>query len=92
MVADPLALEYIYAKVSSVGHTAVIALNITPLDMQNEQKGGKAAILRPIVARIAGRSVVWAEGKEHTRQRQALLPFFTAEHVRSIEADIHMCS
>lgn len=44
------------------------------------------------MARIAGRSVVWAEGKEHTRQRQALLPFFTAEQVRSMEEDIKGCS
>ncbi|KAG8945422.1 hypothetical protein FRC04_000797 [Tulasnella sp. 424] len=58
----------------------------------NEQNWWKSAILRPIVARIAGRSVVWAEGKEHTRQRQALLPFFTAEQVRSMEEDIKGCS
>lgn len=44
------------------------------------------------MARIAGRSVVWAEGPEHTRQRQALLPVFTSEAVRGMEEDIKRCS
>lgn len=33
--------------------------------------------MRPLTERLLGRSVVWAEGQDHKRQRYQLAPFFT---------------
>lgn len=39
-----------------------------------------------------GRSLVWAEGDEHRRQRAALAPVFTHENVRNMEPEVRDAS
>ena len=36
----------------------------------------KSPIIRPLVERLLGKGVVWAEGEEHKAQRQMLTPAF----------------
>ncbi|KAG9003359.1 hypothetical protein FRB94_003182 [Tulasnella sp. JGI-2019a] len=52
----------------------------------------KSAFFRPLVERIMGRSLVWAEGDEHKRQRAALAPAFTHEHIRRMSPEVRNTS
>ncbi|KAG8948992.1 hypothetical protein FRC03_000504 [Tulasnella sp. 419] len=52
----------------------------------------KSPAIRPVIDRIMGRSIPWAEGEEHRRQRQVLAPVFTAEAVKSVDDDIRSAS
>lgn len=38
---------------------------------------GKSEFLRPIIATLLGRGVLWAEGEEHRIQRKLIAPAFT---------------
>ena len=51
-------------------------------------------VIRPILIRIIGRSLVWVEGeKEHKRMRSLIAPAFESDNVRAMHADIHhVCS
>ncbi|CAE6520679.1 unnamed protein product, partial [Rhizoctonia solani] len=42
----------------------------------------KSPIIRPLLERLMGRGLVWAEGSTHKRQRQQLSPFFTTQAIR----------
>ena len=51
-------------------------------------------VMRPIVMRLVGRSLVWVEGeKEHKRMRSLFAPAFSSDNVRAMHADVHhVCS
>ncbi|KAG8920224.1 hypothetical protein FRC02_001101 [Tulasnella sp. 418] len=48
----------------------------------------KSPVIRPLIERLLGRGIVWAEGEEHRRQRSVLASVFTAEAVRSSDEEI----
>ncbi|KAG8862244.1 hypothetical protein FRB96_001823 [Tulasnella sp. 330] len=52
----------------------------------------KSAFIRPLVERLMGRSLPWAEGDEHKRQRAALAPVFTHENVKRAEPEVRDAS
>lgn len=37
----------------------------------------KSPVTRPIIERLIGRGLPWAEGEDHKRQRYQLAPFFS---------------
>jgi cytochrome P450 len=46
-------------------------------------------VFRPLLERLLGKSIVWAEGESlHGRMRNLLNPVFSAENVRSFQDDI----
>ena len=50
-------------------------------------------VIRPLVIRIAGRSLVWVEGeKEHKRMRGLVAPAFSPDNVRAMHADVYHIS
>ena len=50
-------------------------------------------VIRPLVIRIAGRSLVWVEGeKEHKRMRSLIAPAFSSDNVRAMHADVYHVS
>ncbi|KAG8864747.1 hypothetical protein FRB96_003332 [Tulasnella sp. 330] len=52
----------------------------------------KSAFIRPLVERLLGRSLPWAEGDEHKRQRVALAPVFTHESIKRMEPEVRHAS
>ncbi|KAG8880307.1 hypothetical protein FRB97_000920, partial [Tulasnella sp. 331] len=48
----------------------------------------KGAYVRPLIERLMGRTLAWAEGDEHKRQRQALAPTFTHDSVRAMDSQV----
>ncbi|KAG9035962.1 hypothetical protein FRB95_010170 [Tulasnella sp. JGI-2019a] len=48
----------------------------------------KSTFIRPLVERLVGRSLIWAEGDEHKRQRAALAPVFTHSMVKQTEPEV----
>ena len=47
-------------------------------------------VVRPLIIRLAGRSLIWVEGeKEHKRMRSLIAPAFSSDNVRSMCADIY---
>ncbi|CAE6490825.1 unnamed protein product [Rhizoctonia solani] len=51
----------------------------------------KSPFIRPLVERLVGRGLVWAEGSVHKRQRQQLAPFFTIQAIRDTFSSINAC-
>ncbi|KAG8891909.1 hypothetical protein FRC01_014454, partial [Tulasnella sp. 417] len=49
----------------------------------------KSQIIRPLIDRLIGKSLVWAEGEQHRRQRQMLAPVFTNENVKRMDEEVH---
>ena len=50
-------------------------------------------VIRPIVIRLVGRSLVWVEGeKEHKRMRGLIAPAFSPDNVRAMHADVYHVS
>ncbi|KAH7320323.1 cytochrome P450 [Rhizoctonia solani] len=52
----------------------------------------KSPIIRPLLERLMGRGLVWAEGSTHKRQRQQLSPFFTTQAIRDTFGTINACA
>ncbi|KAG8763655.1 hypothetical protein FRC11_014632 [Ceratobasidium sp. 423] len=52
----------------------------------------KSPVIRPIVDRLMGKSLVWAEGDVHKRQRQQLARFFTTQATRDMFDMINLCA
>ncbi|CAE6461645.1 unnamed protein product [Rhizoctonia solani] len=52
----------------------------------------KSPLIRPIVDRLMGKSLVWAEGDVHKRQRQQLTRFFTTQATRDMFDMINLCA
>ncbi len=47
-------------------------------------------VLRPFIARVTGRSLIWVEGeKEHKRMRSLIAPAFSSDNVRAMHADVY---
>ena len=51
-------------------------------------------VFRPLILRLAGRSLIWVEGeKEHKRMRGLIAPAFSLDNVRAMHEDIYyVCS
>ena len=50
-------------------------------------------VIRPIVNRLAGRSLIWVEGeKEHKRMRSLIAPAFSPDNVRAMHVDVYYVS
>ena len=48
-------------------------------------------LLRSLIIRLAGRSLVWVEGeKEHKRMRSVVAPAFSSDNIREMHADIYL--
>ncbi|CUA73383.1 Putative cytochrome P450 CYP13A7 [Caenorhabditis elegans] [Rhizoctonia solani] len=52
----------------------------------------KSPVIRPIIGRLMGKSLVWAEGDVHKRQRQQLARFFTTQATRDMFDMINVCA
>ncbi|THH19339.1 hypothetical protein EW146_g1797 [Bondarzewia mesenterica] len=52
----------------------------------------KAPMFRPIVVKLLGKGLVWAEGEEHRHQRRLLAPAFSPESVRGMADDVWECA
>ncbi|EUC54580.1 cytochrome P450 family protein [Rhizoctonia solani AG-3 Rhs1AP] len=52
----------------------------------------KSPVIRPIVDRLMGKSLVWAEGDVHKRQRQQLTRFFSTQATRDMFDMINLCA
>ncbi|KAF8601606.1 cytochrome P450 [Ceratobasidium sp. AG-I] len=52
----------------------------------------KSPATRPLVERLAGRSLVWAEGHTHKRQRHQLAPFFSTQATHNMFEVINACA
>lgn len=59
------------------------------MSLQHTYDYVKSPALRPLVERIMGRSIVWAEGSDHHHQRQVLAPVYTLEKVKMMDDKIH---
>ncbi|KAG8952767.1 hypothetical protein FRC04_003690 [Tulasnella sp. 424] len=52
----------------------------------------KSQIIRPLIERLLGKSLPWAEGEQHKYQRQMLAPVFTNENVKHMDQEIHQAA
>lgn len=52
----------------------------------------KSPVIRPIVDRLMGKSLVWSIGDDHKRQRYQLAPFFTTQATRNMFDTINSCA
>ncbi|CAE6343412.1 Cytochrome P450 3A12 OS=Canis familiaris GN=CYP3A12 PE=2 SV=1 [Rhizoctonia solani AG-1 IB] len=52
----------------------------------------KSPVIRPIIERLMGKSLVWAEGDVHKRQRQQLARLFTTQAARDMFDMINLCA
>ncbi|KAF8598679.1 cytochrome P450 [Ceratobasidium sp. AG-I] len=52
----------------------------------------KSPIFRPLIKRLIGESVLWAEGATHKRQRHQLAPFFTTKETRNMFEVVNTCA
>ncbi|KAJ3991976.1 cytochrome P450 [Lentinula boryana] len=59
---------------------------------QNAYTYVKAPAFRPIIARLIGSGIVYAEGEEHKYQRRLLAPAFTSNAVKAMSDDIFACA
>ncbi|THV07404.1 cytochrome P450 [Dendrothele bispora CBS 962.96] len=59
---------------------------------QNPYNYVKAPAFLPIVDKLLGRGIVWAEGDEHKHQRRLLAPAFTINAVKGMADDIFECA
>ncbi|KAF8302619.1 cytochrome P450 [Clavulina sp. PMI_390] len=55
-------------------------------------KYSKSPAFRPLIERVIGRSIVWAEGEEHRRMAKVLAGCFTGERVRGMIDVVGECS
>ncbi|KAG8756925.1 hypothetical protein FRC11_004923 [Ceratobasidium sp. 423] len=90
VTADQVALDYMFRKGAysygaSSCHSVFVTLTwcITIV---------KSPFIRPLVERLVGRGLVWAEGSVHKRQRQQLAPFFTIQAIRDTFGNINACA
>ncbi|KAF5367489.1 hypothetical protein D9758_003729 [Tetrapyrgos nigripes] len=59
---------------------------------QNPYNYVKAPAFLPIVDKLLGRGIVWAEGEEHKHQRRLLAPAFTLNAIKGMSDDIFSCA
>ncbi|EIM83576.1 cytochrome P450 [Stereum hirsutum FP-91666 SS1] len=59
---------------------------------QHSDKYVKAPVYRPIIEKLVGRGLLWAEGAEHKRQRRILSPAFSTESIRGMENGVWACT
>lgn len=52
----------------------------------------KSQAFQPIVVKVVGRGVAWAEGEEHKFQRRLLVPAFTPSAVQKMLDDVIQCT
>ncbi|KAF8598677.1 cytochrome P450 [Ceratobasidium sp. AG-I] len=52
----------------------------------------KSPVIRPLIKRLVGRSVLWAEGAAHKRMRHQLAPFFTVQATHDMFEVINVCA
>ncbi|ESK92562.1 cytochrome p450 [Moniliophthora roreri MCA 2997] len=55
---------------------------------QNAYTYVKAPVFRPLIQKLLGRGIVWAEGEEHKYQRKLLAPAFTPNAVKGMADDV----
>lgn len=48
----------------------------------------KSQVIRPLIARLLGKSLPYQEGEHHKRQRAMLAPVFMHENVKKMDEDI----
>ncbi|PBK80547.1 cytochrome P450 [Armillaria gallica] len=59
---------------------------------QNAYTYLKSPAFEPVVVKIVGRGIVWAEGEEHKFQRRLLVPAFTLSAVNGMADDVLQCA
>jgi len=52
----------------------------------------KSPFLRPLIERLVGRGLVWAERTQHKQQRKLLNPAFSAASIRNMAEDVADCT
>ncbi|EEB90524.1 hypothetical protein MPER_11257, partial [Moniliophthora perniciosa FA553] len=57
---------------------------------QNAYTYVKAPVFRPLIQKLLGRGIVWAEGEEHRYQRKLLAPAFTPNAVKGMAEDVFL--
>lgn len=61
---------------------------ITHIFTRNLYKYTKSPYFRPLIERLIGRSIVWAEGEEHKRMAKVLTGCFNSERVRKMHGAV----
>lgn len=75
------------------GDVIVVADNAAAAHVfQYSERYVKAPMFRPIVVKLLGKGLVWAEGAEHRHQRRLLAPAFSPENVRGMADDVWECA
>jgi len=59
---------------------------------KNPYMYGRSVYTRPLIARVVGKGLVWAEGEEHKKMRALLSPVFTAERTRHMYESVKVCT
>ncbi|KAK7047846.1 hypothetical protein VNI00_006174 [Paramarasmius palmivorus] len=59
---------------------------------QNAYTYVKSPVFRPLVQKLLGRGIVWAEGDDHKQQRKLLAPAFSPNAVKGMADDVFLCA
>ncbi|KDQ09988.1 hypothetical protein BOTBODRAFT_178543 [Botryobasidium botryosum FD-172 SS1] len=80
----------------ALGHDDILAVAdpgvLSHMLTKNVYGYSKSPIIRPIIDRLLGKSLPWAEGDEHRRMRALLNPVFTAEQTRGMYDDVKLAT
>ncbi|KAG8862256.1 hypothetical protein FRB96_001835 [Tulasnella sp. 330] len=83
----------IFVMKGAIGHPDILAISdpaaLSQIFTKCTYNYSKSAYTLPLLERLSGQSLVWAEGDEHKRQRAIISPIFTHAKLRGKEADIH---
>ncbi|KAK0442078.1 cytochrome P450 [Armillaria borealis] len=88
IVADNLVVQHIFQART----LPIFLTKISPVIIQNAYIYLKSQAFQPIVVKVVGRGVAWAEGEEHKFQRRLLVPAFTPSAVQKMLDDVIQCA
>ncbi|EIM87146.1 cytochrome P450 [Stereum hirsutum FP-91666 SS1] len=77
-------------KTAFFGQDAIVVIDNAAAQhiFQYSERFVKAPAFRPLIVKLLGKGLPWAEGDEHKIQRRLLAPAFTTESVRGMADDI----
>ncbi|KDQ08460.1 hypothetical protein BOTBODRAFT_37899 [Botryobasidium botryosum FD-172 SS1] len=79
-----------------IGHGDILVIAdpgiVSHIFTKNAYMYPKSLVFRPLLERIVGKSLVWAEGEDHKKMRALLNPVFTAEQTRLMYESVKVCT